>query len=394
MKDARDPRHRSGRARWARRGLALLVALLGCEVVLRPIFWLAHGRDPYYLFYGFQGAVGQVAVSPWSVYEGRHYKYPPHYELRNAAGQADEVAHTNALGFRGADFAPAKPAGTFRVVCLGGSSTFGFHNADDETYPYLLQRLCDRSAPELGIEVVNAGFPYYNTAAIRELLEQELVGYAPDVLTLYTGYNDASWPLDTGPAVRLLNRLQEHSITCLALKRTVLSDKTIYRLRSKLGGGSSPADARHVEEDVERVAARLRANVEAIAALAAERGIALVIVRQPMTLRHERSAAASRTYAEEVEDVQRRLAAGEHLSEFDLRLLRHRRTVAELDDLARRHGLPLVDNIALVDERKDVLASWVHLTRPGNERLAEALFPVVARLAREARDGGAQDGRR
>ena len=134
----REPRDRPPlRARLRRVALKLGLVVLFLEVALRAATWFAYGRDPYYLLYGFQGAVSQVNVSPWSVFTGRHYKYPPNYALRGAAGQAGETAHTNALGFRGPDFEPVKPPGTLRVFCMGGSSTFGFHNDDDETYPRL-----------------------------------------------------------------------------------------------------------------------------------------------------------------------------------------------------------------------------------------------------------------
>jgi hypothetical protein len=57
--------------------------------------------------------------------------------------------------------------------------------------------------------------------------------------------------------------------------------------------------------------------------------------------------------------------------------------VTELDRLAAQHGWPVVDNIALVDEDRSRLSSWVHLTPEANQRLAEALHGRLTGLIAE-----------
>ena len=42
-----------------------------------------------------------------------------------------------------------------------------------------------------------------------------------------------------------------------------------------------------------------------------------------------------------------------------------------LRETARREGLPLVENIGIVNERPDYLASYVHLTEEGNQARSE-----------------------
>ena len=379
MSTGRPPRDRPPlRARLLRVALKLGLAILFLEVALRAATWFAYGRDPYYLLYGFQGAVSQVNVSPWSVFTGRHYKYPPNYALRGAAGQAGETAHTNALGFRGPDFEPAKPPGSMRVFCMGGSSTFGFHNDDDETYPHYLQEILAADAATAHVEVINAGFPYYHSGTIRALLEQELVGYAPDLVTIYSAYNDTAWPLEVGPWQGAVLWLQEHSITCLVLQRTILTDKNIYRLLGRLGAGGSRGRA-ELADEIERFAARYRANLEALAALARRAGFELLLILQPMTTVTTNPSFAGLTYEEEYRGVLAKLEAGEWLSRFDLCLLRHHRLIEELDLLAEREGLAVIDNIRLLDDHRELLASWVHLEPEANRMLAEEL----ARFLRE-----------
>jgi hypothetical protein len=84
------------------------------ETVLRLVAFFWNDWNQYYLFYGFHGLVGRVGISPWTVYGGGHYKFPPGYSLQGAVGQGGETAAINSLGFRGPDFDPIKPPGTFR----------------------------------------------------------------------------------------------------------------------------------------------------------------------------------------------------------------------------------------------------------------------------------------
>jgi hypothetical protein len=160
--------------------------------------FLWFGYNQYYLYYGFHGLMGGVRIAPSSTHTGRHYKFPPHYVLHGAAGQASEKASINSLGFRGPEFQAMKPVGVFRVICMGESSTFGFRNSDNGTYPFQLENLFRQGHGGAKIEVINAGFPYYNTGSILSLLREELVHYSPDVLTLYSAFNDAGWPLEVG----------------------------------------------------------------------------------------------------------------------------------------------------------------------------------------------------
>jgi len=348
--------------------------IIGLEIVLRLGTFVWHDFSQYYLFYGFHELVGRVGVSPWSVYSGEHYKFPPGYQLQGAAGQGAETAQINSLGFRGPDFEASKPPDTFRIITLGGSSTFGFHNSDTGTYPFQLQQRLLEPVNGLRIEVLNAGFPYYTTATIRSLLEEELVEFRPDLLTLYTAYNDASWPLSLNPATRLVFWLQQHSIIYLVMKETVLTDQRIYKIQGRVRKWfPSKVDTAKLDATVDAVADRYRENVEAIISMARDHDIAVVLIRQPMTTRIQNSSFGDLTYKQEYEAVRNKIAAGEFLSPFDIRMIIHYRLVEELDAIGREYHLPMVDNIAIVDADRTRLTTWVHLTEEANGHLADAL---------------------
>ena len=362
-----------------------LIAIALLEVVLRIGLSLAHGGSQYYLFYGFHGMVGRVGISPWSVNDGGYYKFPPNYVLRGAAGQGDPTASTNSLGFRGPDFEPHKPVGTFRVIALGESSTFGFHNTDTGTYPYLLQQLFRDDASLYRVEVINAGFPYYNSSSILNLLTHELGNYDPDLLTLYNGYNDTGWPEQVNLRFRAQVWLQHHSAIYLVFKQYLLTDKRYYKLQARLQSKlpklpairGEPIDERFVDHTAEVKAARFRRNVMAIATFAKQRNIPLVLIRQPVTTAWGVQRSDYDTYESECRLIREKLVGGQPLSGREIQQLIHRRFLQELDAIAREENLPLVDNVAIVDQDRRRLTSWVHLTEEANARLAEALKAVI-----------------
>lgn len=102
------------------------------------------------------------------------------------------IFHTNARGFNTDDVDPEKPEGTFRVVALGDSSTFGWGVQPAETYAKRLQSMLRARHASGDIEVVNLGVCGYSSLQGLVLLERVAASYAPDVVTLSYGSNDFS----------------------------------------------------------------------------------------------------------------------------------------------------------------------------------------------------------
>lgn len=352
---------------------AICIAALVLEVTLRVATFAWYGGSQYHLYYGFHQWVGRVGISPWSTFQGEYYKFPPKYLLHGAEGQGRETASINSHGFRGPEFAATKPAGVFRVVCLGESSTFGYHNSDTETYPFLLQKLFDRE--DLRVEVINAGFPYYNSGSIVSLLNAEILQYQPDLITLYAGYNDTSWPMHVGFLGRVALRTQSHSITYLVMRNAIR--RFAFRVEQRALEGLIPQKLRadELRRDMELVADRYRRNVLSIIETARRRGIDIVLIKQPVTAHGPNYETMS--YERENEAVRSRFERGEQLSYIDVWMLKQYRLMEELEKIASAENVPLVDNVKIVDQDRRRLASWVHLTDEGNERLADALNQVI-----------------
>lgn len=109
------------------------------------------------------------------------------------ASQQIGGCNINSLAYRGSEIAPQKPAGTLRIACLGGSTTFCAEvNADAETWPEQIATLLRAKLPDLPIEVFNAGIPGIGIDETRTDYEARVAACDPDVIVLYHATNDLS----------------------------------------------------------------------------------------------------------------------------------------------------------------------------------------------------------
>ncbi len=108
--------------------------------------------------------------------------------LRDRFGE--RVYSTNSIGLRGRDVPRRKGPRTFRIICVGGSTTENCYVNDDETYPAQLERLLQKRCPDLRVEVLNAGLSGYSTAHTLINFQLNLVELKPDLLVVYQAVND------------------------------------------------------------------------------------------------------------------------------------------------------------------------------------------------------------
>ncbi|MGQ0634845.1 MAG: SGNH/GDSL hydrolase family protein [Planctomycetaceae bacterium] len=163
----------------------VLLALLGCllEIALR-VYDSATGqvtrRDLY--------DRGLVCKS-WFA----HHTLKPSrvFSVRNPDTDDRVRVTVNSWGLRGAEPACPKPAGLFRVLCLGDETTLGSQVTEAETF-------CARLEQELGsvpgrrVEVLNAGVPDY--CPLLEYLQyrHHLQGLAPDLIIVNFDMSDVA----------------------------------------------------------------------------------------------------------------------------------------------------------------------------------------------------------
>lgn len=120
------------------------------------------------------------------------YALRPHFTLdaRNGTGQTRH----NGAGFRGpGEFGP-KEKHTLRILCFGGSTTYGVGVAEDRhTYPAQLEAFLSGPAREAGwdsVEVFNLGVGGYTSREILGTMARTVPAYEPDVVLIQNAIND------------------------------------------------------------------------------------------------------------------------------------------------------------------------------------------------------------
>lgn len=106
-------------------------------------------------------------------------------------GLSPDYPGHNRLGYRGPEIAQPKPPGVYRIVALGGSTTYGFGiERDENTWPGQLQRFLREDYGYEQVEVINAGVQEYTTWESLVNLEFRLLDLDPDLIIVYHATND------------------------------------------------------------------------------------------------------------------------------------------------------------------------------------------------------------
>jgi lysophospholipase L1-like esterase len=131
-------------------------------------------------------------------------------EGRAQSGEFDFRYAHNSLGWRGPEVAPQKPAGSFRILGLGDSFTYGAGVDVADTYlARLEQRLNARGPGHPRVEVVNAGIPSFFPEPERLLLEHYGLPLSPDLVLVGFVANDV---VDTALGVESIEVLPDGRI--------------------------------------------------------------------------------------------------------------------------------------------------------------------------------------
>ena len=92
----------------------------------------------------------------------------------------------NSEGFRGSELRNDSPT---RVFLIGGSTMFGVGaSSDDSTIPGFLKGHISEKFDN--VEIINAGIPGADSFTEIEFIENQLLGYNPEIFIIYDGWND------------------------------------------------------------------------------------------------------------------------------------------------------------------------------------------------------------
>jgi lysophospholipase L1-like esterase len=112
-----------------------------------------------------------------------YWKLTPNQNVVTKVGK--KPVRINSHGTRGEEFETSKPVGTFRVLCLGDSRTYGWGLAEDETYSKRLEVLLQGVASEgTRVEVINAGVNAWSYPQMLVYLKRYALEYSPDIVVI------------------------------------------------------------------------------------------------------------------------------------------------------------------------------------------------------------------
>jgi lysophospholipase L1-like esterase len=156
--------------------------------------------------------------------------------------------------FSGPSFAPApsteyfrvpKPAGTFRIFCLGGSTVVGYPYWHNASFSSFLRERLRRIFPGRDFEVINLGMTAINSYTVLDFV-RELPAYDPDLIIVYDGHNEFYGALGAG-SIGKVSHFRSWVLAYLRLLhfRTVLLLREGYAwLRDVIRGEGGPAGGR------------------------------------------------------------------------------------------------------------------------------------------------------
>lgn len=241
-------------------------------------------------------------------------------------------------------FPARKPAGAFRVFCLGGSTTAGWPAQHRGGYPAWLGAVLKDVLPKTDVEVVNAGFHGFDSTRVLAVL-REILSYEPDAVVIYTGYNEyQAFRLRHDPRIRL---------HLLLLRRSRIYNELLKSLRVPPGAAASRLAWRIDDEEKDVLLAGYERNITRMIEAARSQGAAPVLVSLPHNPEFREKFSFTREYLPQLNSILGRLSA--------------------------ERGVPLVDLRDVLKPPGDFLDS-VHSTPDGYRKLAEAVARTLCGL--------------
>ena len=335
--------------------IGLLITALFCalaEASVQGLFFLKHG-------YSFQQSLAYVP----DPYLG--WRVNPNYLGKNAF----EIHN----GFRGKAPKKPKPKGTYRIFCLGGSTTFCRRVPASASWPALLESQLNRGENPKRFEVINAGGDGYRIEQCLTWFEREIRSLEPDAIILHVGWNEigifggraAFFPLNVGNPMhrseRLLGLLVNHSLLACKITGWYRRWNTGPKKDSRWAQQQAILS---FEPDFALFENRLRMFVQ----LCSQEGIDLFLMRYPCLLTKTptpQERLLVETYLPDLPDKEPLL--------YGI----HQKTLRVLEKVAAEEKVPLLDVAGDFEkiplrERIKLFSDPIHTTEAGNRRIAES----------------------
>jgi len=170
-------------------------ALILCLAEIGVRIWLARFASP-----GQFRKYSLLQDIPRSTFRVQRHHY---LNFAPTPGWTKGLTSHNSLGYRSDEFPVKKPEGVFRIVLLGGSSTYTeFVRDNAKAWSAQLQRLLRGRYGYRNVQVISGGAPEYNSWESLINLEFRVLDLGPDLIIIYHGTNDVHARLVCPPAYR------------------------------------------------------------------------------------------------------------------------------------------------------------------------------------------------
>jgi lysophospholipase L1-like esterase len=259
--------------------LGLVLALVVSEVGLRTYQALVRGIPFFSLLPGYHPSA-RFPLSPFLV-------FGPRVNEQLEDKQHPETSYFNHQGFRTRDTLGPKPAGQYRIIALGGSTTVDRSNEEGIHWPLVVeQRL--HAAGRTDVRVYNAAMSAYSSAHSLVRLEFDILPYQPDLILVMDNINDLSvnyyaWhagvPVDPNYQVKYGRRESTGVITGDDIVLWRVGHSVWVRVRDLMRRPPAPPATDYA---IDRGRAFFTRNLRNIVALARANGVAVMLVTTPM----------------------------------------------------------------------------------------------------------------
>jgi len=296
----------------------------------------------------------------------------------------DAAPDMNSRGFRGREPGKKEP-GTYRILALGDSCTFGFASLGGRSlvpapYPQRLQELVDERAGPGKVDVLNAGSPGYNTYQGIMLLRSKLRDLDPDLITVRFGWNDHLM----SPESWIENAFKEFDSRWVRGAEDLLLQTQLYPFALRMG-----MELRfHLQKYMRRPLPSLPGwrpnvpldnyehNLRRLAELGRAQGAQVWFLTAPSAFLTP--ALLAKYEALPADAPLRLLLAADRLPSFTRMMEIHEQYTAATRKVAAELGVPVVDLDALYHRHADMnlfgMGDFVHPTQEGHDLDAEALY--------------------
>lgn len=262
-----------------------------------------------------------------------------HVKSRSALLQNTEI-RLNEWGLRGPPVEPMPPGGR-RILFLGGSITLGWGVGEDKTVEARLQRMLDARGEQ--VQVLNGGVGNYNAERYVSRFFKELSGLNPTDIVVQYFLRDAE-DLQPGGG----NFLLRHSELAVTLWIAY------HRLFDKSGEHSLEEHYRRVYAPNQRGFVIMQAKLKELADYAKAHGIRIYLAMTPDV---HNLVDYKLGY---IHDIMRKIAVSDGYTYIDL--------------LPAMRGRPPQELFAMPGDP--------HPNALGHKLMAEAIFPVIANVAK------------